>query len=418
MKKIWMLLLLVALLAGCSAKQPIPQEGGVLEADPVITKEPEISNEIPEQREDEVFPEPSDTPATQEMETETSVHASDISPVMYCPTEETGEVLRVPLESDSDLEFFFCIPGGGDYGFWIAPEGSEEWVPFQDHSAGSCIYAKNRNIELTMLKYQFNFGSETNGMYKIRTVRTSSGEVFDEWCNIPILDRTTLIYAYLMDIWLYPGVDGEQMKHTLIVDKMVFCEDCPAEWWELADAAITSDTEDVPLSPEQILLDSELIEFDPGMVYRFEGDGLVFQPKGWNVSLELPEEWKNDVSVFSTHPNGDTLTITVVPNALIEAYMTALDRPAMNSHYDYVVRLICLPKENNPKDWSETAVLLYEDSQIAYYLDTNLSRSPDCQENLIQQQLIDEIGQQKYDTITADYDMTQDEASGLFVFGE
>lgn len=181
---------------------------------------------------------------------------------------------------------------------------------------------------------------------------------------------------------------------------------------------VDSNYENPVLEEEKILIDSQMVEFDPGMVYRYVGDDLIFQPKGWNVALELPETWKNEVAVFCTHPNADTLTISVVPNALIEAYMTALDRPAMNSHYDYAVRLLCLSRNTALENYSETAALIYEDSQFAYYLDTNLSRSPDSQESLIQQLLIDKIGQEQYDSITSGFQLTLDDAKKLFLFTE
>lgn len=178
-----------------------------------------------------------------------------------------------------------------------------------------------------------------------------------------------------------------------------------------------------PAEPEftpqqQALLNSQLVEFDPGLIYEYIGESLTFQPKGWNVAVQIPEDWKERVTVLCTHPCGESVTIQLVPNDLIEAYMTGLERPKSCSYYDYCLRLICLPKDDSSGIGLETAVLVYEDSQNAYYLDTNLSRSPDCQENLIQQLLIDEIGQERYETITADFQLTQDEARKLFVFTE
>lgn len=178
---------------------------------------------------------------------------------------------------------------------------------------------------------------------------------------------------------------------------------------------------DVPAQPtpeEQMLIDSELEEFDPGLVYRYVGESLRFQPVGWNVGLELPQEWKDRVSVFCTHPNGEGLAIFVVPNALIEAYMEGLNRPANCSYYDYCLRLTCQPKETGAETRSETAVKIHEDETIAYYLDTNLSRSPECQESQLQELLIGAIGEQRYLEATDGFRLTAEEAAKMFVFAE
>lgn len=206
-----------------------------------------------------------------------------------------------------------------------------------------------------------------------------------------------------------------QERYNEVTDGFRFYPEDVA-WLFSFDGNIRPIRPDQPTGQEQALIDSELVEFDPGMVWRYVGEDQIFQPEEWNVVLELPERWKEHVTVFSTHPCGDSITISIVPNTLIEMYMTALNRPIMNSYYDYVVRLIGQKKEEVSP--SETAVLLHEDSQYAYYLETSLSRAQDCQESQIQQLLVEEIGHQEYERITSDFRLELDKAGELFAFTE
>lgn len=179
------------------------------------------------------------------------------------------------------------------------------------------------------------------------------------------------------------------------------------------DLHTLEDISENPEPHEQMLLDSELVEFDPGMLYRYAGDSRVIQPVGWDVALELPEEWIGKVTVLTTHPGNEQHNYFIIPNVVLEANITERDRAPMNSHMDYCVRLVGQPTDALYPP-SETARVIHSDPEFTYYLDTNLSRSPESQENRISQQLVQKIGEIRYAELIEDFCLTQEEARTMF----
>ena len=164
---------------------------------------------------------------------------------------------------------------------------------------------------------------------------------------------------------------------------------------------------------EQMLLDSELVEFDPGMLYRYAGDSRVIQPVGWDVALELPEEWVGKVTVLTTHPGNEQHNYVIIPNVVLEVYITELDRAPMNSHHDYCV---CLVGQATDALYppSETARVIHSDLEFTYYLDTNISRASERQKNQVVQMLIQKIGETRYAKLIEDFRIFQKDAKELF----
>lgn len=211
-----------------------------------------------------------------------------------------------------------------------------------------------------------------------------------------------------------PGAPVEQIKEPQTTVQQEIVEEPTPEQPEPKSEPDPAEPEFTP--QQQALLNSQLVEFDPGLIYEYIGESLTFQPKGWNVAVQIPEDWKDRVTVLCTHPCGESVTIKLVPNDLIEAYMTGLERPKSCSYYDYCLRLICQPKENGPETYPDACVKIFEDEETAYYLETMLERSPNSQESQLQQLLIEKIGQVQYDAITKDFLLTIESAKNLFVF--
>ena len=213
----------------------------------------------------------------------------------------------------------------------------------------------------------------------------------------------------------------ESLEHVYLLETsasgmpgMEFCvkpEDAEKLIW--FDATIPEEAPENPTPQEQALLDSELVNFDSHRIYRYTGNSRVIKPVGWDVALELPEKWVGKVTVLTTHPCYDQHNYFIIPNVVLEAYITELDRAPMNSYMDYCVRLVGqLTDALYPP--SETARVIHSDSEFTYYLDTNISRSPESQENRVVQQLVQKIGEAHYAELIEDFRIFQKDAKELF----
>lgn len=229
------------------------------------------------------------------------------------------------------------------------------------------------------------------------------------------MKKRFLICSLILLLLLLPSCGEAGQESTAAVpDALQRSEETDTETADAPDAApavpVPEEAENAPsedaADPQAIyaaslLEESSLEEYDPGLVYRYNGDGCVFQPAGWNITLTIPEDWKDRVEIFCSHPVRDELSISITSKEVIQLYMSEQGREASCSYYDYLVSLIVRPCDSYMKDLLELeekgcGIFLEGDETYVYFLQTSLSRDPECQEEAIRQTLVDIIGESAY----------------------